>query len=65
MDGETEIASDSVDVRVDAAASELGNFYPNAIANFTFDDVDTGFSSEGAKAVSGSADIALADLLAR
>ena len=65
MDGETEIASDSVDVRVDAAASELGNFYPNAIANFTFDDVDTGFSSEGAKAVSGSADIALADLLAQ
>ena len=65
MDGETEIASDSVDVRVDAVASELGNFYPNAIANFTFDDVDTGFSSEGAKAVSGSADIALADLLAQ
>ena len=57
-----EVASDTFTFVVDLA--DPLSVYVNDIANFTFDNEESGFSSEGAKAVAGSESTMLADLLA-
>jgi hypothetical protein len=62
MNGETVIASDSITIDIDETGDQLAAAYPNKIADFTFDDEETGFAGAGAKATAGNG--AIADMLA-